>query len=216
VTIMEVAGINMVYNGCLIVLKKRVIPGITDNNMRKLSSFNFITLNGFLNDPTGDISWHKHGTDENQFAAESLQAGHTLLFGRKTYDMMTAYWPSHMAMQNDPVVAKGMNNASKIVVSSTLKTAAWENTEIISENVVEELNRLKTLSGNNITLLGSGSLLTLLAENNLVDEYLIMIDPVAIGSGSPLFHNIKQPLNLKLNDIKTFKSGVILVTYRPS
>jgi len=184
--------------------------------MRKLSSFNFITLNGFLNDPTGDISWHKHGTDENQFAAESLQAGNTLLFGRKTYDMMAAYWPSQMAMQNDPVVAKGMNNASKIVVSATLKNVDWANTEIIAENVVEELKRLKTLPGNTITLLGSGSLLTLLAENYLVDEYLIMIDPVAIGSGSPVFHNIKQPLNLKLTDIKTFKSGVILLTYSPS
>jgi dihydrofolate reductase len=183
--------------------------------VNKLSAFNFITLNGFLNDQDGDISWHRHGAEENQYAAESLQAGNTLLFGRKTYDMMASYWPTPMARQNDPNVAEGMNNADKIVISTTLKKAEWKNTKIISANVVEELKRLKELPGNNITLLGSGSILTLLSENGLIDEYQIMIDPVAIGKGTPIFHEIKQPLNLKLSDVKAFKSGVVLLSYMP-
>jgi dihydrofolate reductase len=183
--------------------------------VNKLSAFNFITLNGFLHDQGGDISWHRHGAEENQYAAESLQAGNTLLFGRKTYDMMASYWPTPMARQNDPNVAEGMNNADKIVISTTLKKAEWKNTKIISANVVEELKRLKELPGNNITLLGSGSILTLLSENGLIDEYQIMIDPVAIGKGTPIFHEIKQPLNLKLSDVKAFKSGVVLLSYMP-
>jgi dihydrofolate reductase len=129
--------------------------------------------------------------------------------------MMASYWPTPMARQNDPNVAEGMNNADKIVISTTLKKAEWKNTKIISANVVEELKRLKELPGNNITLLGSGSILTLLSENGLIDEYQIMIDPVAIGKGTPIFHEIKQPLNLKLSDVKAFKSGVVLLSYMP-
>lgn len=183
--------------------------------MRELSTFNFITLNGFLNDHAGDISWHRHGVEENQYAAESLQSGNTLLFGRKTYEMMAGYWPTEMAKQNDPTVAEGMNNADKIVISRTLKKTEWKNTTILNGDVVNEITRLKKLPGNNITLLGSGSILTLLAENGLIDEYLIMIDPVAIGAGSTMFNGIKQPLNLQLTEVKSFKSGVVLLTYKP-
>jgi dihydrofolate reductase len=181
--------------------------------MRKLSAFNFITLNGFLSDPDGDISWHMHGNEENQFAAESLQAGNTLLFGRKTYEMMAGYWPTPTALQNDPIIAKGMNNAEKIVISRTLKNAGWQNTIIISENVVEAIRQLKQLPGNDITILGSGSIVTLLSESSLIDEYLIMIDPVAISAGTSVFQSIRQPLNLKLTEVKSFKSGVVLLSY---
>lgn len=183
--------------------------------MRKLSSFNFITLNGFLSDNLGDISWHRHGPEENQYASDSLKAGNTLLFGRKTYEMMAAYWPTPVAIQNDPAVAEGMNRADKIVVSHSLKKAEWMNTSIISHNAAEEIRKLKQSAGSNITLLGSGTILTLLSEAGLIDEYLIMIDPVAIGSGVSVFSKIKHPLNLKLSDVKAFKSGVVLLSYKP-
>jgi len=182
--------------------------------MRKLSVFNFITLNGYLSSTDGDISWHRHGSEENQYAEESLQSGNILLFGRKTYEIMASYWPTPMAIQNDPVLAKGMNNAEKFVFSKTLKNANWENTKIISENVVQEIKRMKKLPGNDFTLLGSGSILTLFAENGLIDEYQIMIDPVAIGDGTPLFYKIKQSLNLQLTNVKTFTSGVVLLSYK--
>lgn len=183
--------------------------------MKKLSAFNFITLNGFISDPAGDISWHRHGEEENQFAAESLKAGNTLLFGRKTYEMMAGYWPTPMALQNDPVVAEGMNKANKIVISRSLANASWKNTIIMGDNFIDLLKRFKELPGNDITLLGSGSILTLLSEHGLIDEYLVMVDPVAIGAGMPIFNDIKKPLNLKLADVKAFKSGVVLLTYKP-
>jgi hypothetical protein len=85
---------------------KTVIHKTNYKYMKKITAFNFITLNGFLNDVDGDISWHRHGVEENQFAAESLQSGNTLLFGRNTYEMMAGYWPTPMAMQNDPDVAE--------------------------------------------------------------------------------------------------------------
>jgi len=183
--------------------------------MRKISAFNFITLNGYLHGPEGDISWHRHGAEENQFAAESMKAGNTLLFGRRTYEMMAAYWPGPMAIENDREVAEGMNNADKIVVTRTLKKATWNNTRILTGDLVTGINRLKASPGNNITLLGSGSILTQLAENGLIDEYLLMIDPVAIGSGTPVFNKIRSVLNLKLTNVKAFKSGVVLLSYIP-
>jgi len=183
--------------------------------MKKLTAFNFITLNGYLNGPDGDLSWHRHGVEENQYAADSLKSGNILLFGRKTYEMMANYWPTPLAKQNDPVIAEGMNNSAKIVISKTLKKADWNNTVILNDNIIREIKQLKELPGNDITLLGSGTILTLLSENDLIDEYQIMIDPVAIFTGTPIFSEIKQPLNLKLTNVKTFKSGVVLLTYIP-
>lgn len=183
--------------------------------MGKISAFNFITLNGFLSDSNGDISWHRHGKDENQYASDSLASGNTLLFGRKTYELMVSYWPTPMALENDPEVAKGMNEAQKIVFSSTLKKAEWKNTKVVSKNIVDWAKNAKTSSVNDMTILGSGSILTLFAQNGLIDEYLIMIDPVAIGSGDTIFSGIKHPLNLKFKNVKTFKSGVVLLSYNP-
>ena len=89
--------------------------------MRKLTVFNFVTLNGYFEGPKGDISWHKHGADENEYAIEKLGTGNMLLFGRVTYEMMAGYWPTPDAIKNDPVVAERMNSAEKIVFSRTLK-----------------------------------------------------------------------------------------------
>jgi dihydrofolate reductase len=183
--------------------------------MRKVNVFNFITLNGFYKGPQGEIDWHKHGKEENEYAAEGLKSESTLLFGRTTYEMMAGYWPTPMALQNDPVVAKGMNNAKKIVFSRSLKKAEWKNTTIVKDNLVEEIKKMKKMSGKDMTILGSGSIVTQCAEHGLIDEYQIMIDPVVIGSGTPIFNNITHQLNLKLTATRTFKSGVVLLLYQP-
>lgn len=181
--------------------------------MRKLSSFSFITLNGFLHDEHGDISWHKHGAEENQYAANSLEAGNILLFGRKTYEMMASYWPTPMAIENYPIVADGMNKAEKLVFSSALQEATWENTTILNGDISEKVRLLKRTPGNNMTLLGSENILSQFAAKGLIDDYLIMIDPVTIGSGIPIFNGIPQQLNLNLKSIQSFKSGVVLLHY---
>lgn len=183
--------------------------------MRKLSSFSFITLNGFLHDEYGDISWHKHGAEENRYAANSLGTGNILLFGRKTYELMASYWPTPMAMENDPTVAAGMNKAEKMVFSTSLQKAAWENTTILNGDITEKVRLLKQTPGNNMTLLGSGNILSQFAAKGLIDDYLIMIDPVAIVSGVPIFNGIPLQLNLNLISIQSFKSGVVLLHYSP-
>ena len=184
--------------------------------MRKLIAFEFISLNGFFEGAKGDISWHTHGAEENQFAAESLKSGSILLFGRLTYQMMASYWPTPAAMKNNPTVARGMNNAEKIVFSRTLKRVEWKNTRLIRKNVAEEIRKLKKTRGKNMTILGSGSIVREFAEENLIDEYQIMVDPVILASGTPLFDGLKHTLKLKLMNRRMFKSGVLLLSYRPA
>ena len=183
--------------------------------MRKLVVFNFLTLNGYFEGPDGDLSWHRHGEEEGKYASESVGQGGVLLFGRITYEHMAAFWPTPMAMQQMPAVAKGMNNAEKIVFSRTLKTADWENTNIISGDLIKEVDRLKKVPGKDMCLLGSGSILTQLADAGLIDEYQFMVDPVALGSGTPAFKGLKKKLDLKLVSTRKFSSGVLLLNYQP-
>lgn len=183
--------------------------------MGKLSVFNFVTLNGYFEGPNRDISWHVHGGEENSYAAERLKAGNMLLFGRVTYEMMASYWPTPMALKNDPTVAQRMNSADKIVFSRTLKKAEWSNTRLVKDNIVEEIKKLKK-AGKDMTVLGSGSIVTLFADHDLVDQYQIMVDPLALGAGTPLFKNMKQKLVLQLKETRSFESGVVLLTYTPA
>ncbi len=184
--------------------------------MRKVSVFNFVTLNGFFKGPQGDISWtfdHQAATDESDHAIEGLQSGNVLLFGRVTYEMMANFWQSPMAQEKDPIVAEGMNKAEKIVFSRTLDKARWKNTRLVKDNLIEEIRRLKQQPGKDMTILGSGSIITQLAEEGLIDDYEVLVYPVALGKGTPLFDCLRHPLTLKMISAKTFKSGTVLLSY---
>ncbi len=183
--------------------------------MRKISTFNFITLDGYYKNVNEDISWHKHGAgdDENEFSAKSAGSGNTLLFGRVTYQMMASWWPTPMAAQQMPEIAKGMNETEKIVFSKTLSKTDWNNTRIIKDDMIEAVKKLKQEPGRDITILGSGTIIAQLAEHGLIDSYTIMLDPLAIGAGTSLFKGMKHQLDLELADTRTFKSGRLLLTY---
>lgn len=182
--------------------------------MGKLSAFTFITLDGFFKGPDDDISWHNHGEEQTRFSEEMLSLGNTLVFGRRTYEMMADFWTTDMAHDMSPKVAVGMNRAEKIVFSTQAQPdEVWENTRFVSGDLVESICQLKTAEKNNMTILGSGSIVAQLASQNLIDEYQIMIDPVLLGEGSPLFGKLEHPLNLKLAETRTFSDGVILLKY---
>lgn len=182
--------------------------------MSNITSFTFITLDGYYKGPKNDISWHQHGEEESEFSEEGLNTGNTLLFGRITYQMMESFWPTPMAAESFPAVAEGMNNANKIVFSNTLKSASWNKTKIVKGNIVAQLKKMKQ-QDIDMTLLGSGSILSLLAQENLIDRYQIMIDPIAIGKGTSLFKGIDNNLKLTLQSSRVFKSGCVLLSYQP-
>jgi dihydrofolate reductase len=183
--------------------------------MRKLGVFNFVTLNGFYKGAGNDISWHQHGGEESSFSEEGAQSGGILLFGRVTYEMMAAFWPTEDAKKAFPLVADGMNKSEKIVFSNTLKKADWNNTKIVSGDIAETVKKMKQQPGKDMTILGSGSIVSLLTDHGLIDHYQIMVDPLALGKGTPIFNDISRPLQLELVATRIFKSGVILLTYQP-
>jgi dihydrofolate reductase len=128
---------------------------------------------------------------------------------------MASYWPTPAAQSDDPVVANLMNILPKMVFSRTLQKAEWNNTRLINDNVAEEVLKMKQEPGNDLAVFGSADLLSSLLRLGLIDEHRVMINPVLIGSGTPLFRNIDQKVNLKLVKTRTFKSGNVLLYYQP-
>ena len=181
--------------------------------MRKIILFDLVTLDGYFEGINQSIDWHNVDEEFNQFAIEQLDKADMLLFGRVTYELMAGYWPTSAAATDDPIVAHKMNTISKIVFSKTMVTANWENTRLLKENIQEEVTLLKKQHGKDIYILGSADLASALREMNLIDEYRIMVNPVVIGRGKPLFANINHTLNLTLLHIKKFNSGNVLLYY---
>ncbi len=184
--------------------------------MGSLHAFTFITLNGYYKGLEEDISWHRHGDEESSFASESMEGRKSILvFGRKTYEQMASWWPSTMALENMPEVAAGMNESSKLVFSKTLEKAEWQNTRLVQTDMIDEIKNLKNDPNVVMTILGSGSVVMQLAEAGLIDTLQIMIDPVALGQGTPLFSGLTKKLDFQLTNSKVFKSGVVLLDYLP-
>ena len=183
--------------------------------MRKLLVFNLVSLDGYFEGPNRDISWHNVDAEFNDYAVDMLNSIDTLIFGRVTYDLMASYWPTPEAIKNDPIVAGKMNALSKIVFSRTMNKVAWSNTRLVKENIEDEITNLKKQPGKDMMILGSGSIMTEFAQRGLIDGYGIMVNPVALGEGTPLFKGLKERLMLKLTETRTFRNGNVLLYYQP-
>lgn len=181
--------------------------------MAKLGAFSFLTLNGFYKGQNEDISWHNFGEDEQKLSDELSNRGDTLLFGRVTYEMMAHYWLSEDALKNDPVTAKGMNESKKVVFSKTMAHVAWQNTVLIKSNLLEAVRTLKRESKADMTILGSGQIVTQLSDAGLIDTYSFLVNPIALGSGVPIFTGLSKKLRLHLESSLKMKSGNILLSY---
>ncbi len=184
--------------------------------MSKLFAFNMMTLDGYFEGPNHDIRWHNVDEEFNRFAVEQLEQIGTLVFGRTTYEMMAAYWPTSAASTDDPVVARLMNELPKIVVSRSLRQAEWNNTRILPERVKEEMLDLKRSSTRDVAIFGSADLLKTMMQMDLVDEHRVMLNPIILGAGSALFRLNSGALRLKLVRTRTFLNGNILLYYVPA
>lgn len=185
--------------------------------MKKLQSFLLLSLDGYIADPNGDTSW-AHGPPDPDFDAmtrQSATGGGPLLMGRKTYETMRAFWPTAQAKKEIPEVARGMNDAKKFVFSRTLTKLDWENTVFVKGDLAKEVEKLKREAEKDITILGSGSLVTELAQAGLVDAFQFVVSPVALGAGIQLFAGLDGKLELVLESSKAFKNGMIVSSYVP-
>jgi len=183
--------------------------------MRKVIIFNLTSLDGYFEGPDRDINWHNVDEEFNKFAEQQTDEFGALLFGRVTYELMAGYWPTEDAKRDDPIIAGLMNSLPKIVFSKTLKHVEWENTRLVNDNFVEAISKLKQEAGKDIAIFGSSDLAVTFIEHGLIDEFRIMVNPIALGKGKSLFKGLKTELYLKLTKTRTFKSGNILLYYEP-
>lgn len=183
--------------------------------MRKVYLFNMISLDGYFADSQNGLDWHRTDDEFNDFAIEQLAATDLIVFGRITYAMMAAFWPSPIAMETDPIVAKYMNETPKIVFSRKLSLVHWQNTSLPCCDPAEELLRLKQLPGKEIAIFGSAELAEgLLITPGVIDEVRVIIAPVILGSGIPLFKVGSDALKLSLAGMRRFGNGNVLLTYQ--
>ncbi len=184
--------------------------------MRKLVVFNNVTLDGYFTDPNRDMSWaHKQDAEWKTFVQENASVGGELLFGRITYELMASYWPTPLAVKNDPLVAERMNQLPKVVFSRTLDRVSWNNTKLVKSDVAAEIRKMQKDSGKDMVILGSGSLVSQLAQEGLVDEYQIVVHPVVLGKGRTMFEYVRKKLPLKLTKTRTFGNGNVFLCYEP-
>ena len=180
--------------------------------MKKLRVFESISIDGYYADANGEMTFSHAGRQDPEFAdwvGGNANAGGELLFGRKTYQMMEAFWPTPAAAQQMPDVAKGMNAARKYLASRTL-SPTWNNTQLLAGDLVKAVRELKAGEGPGIAVLGSGSVAALLGEAGLVDEYQFVIIPVALGAGRTVFSKGRP---LRLLEQRAFTCGNVVVTY---
>ncbi|MCI0674043.1 MAG: dihydrofolate reductase family protein [Myxococcaceae bacterium] len=185
--------------------------------MRKLVVFNQVSLDGYFSDADGDMSWaHKHDAEWGAFMSENASGGGALLFGRVTYELMASYWPTSAARKENPVVAERMNGLPKVVFSRTLGKASWKNTRLVTGDIAAEVRKMKQEPGPDMVILGSGSIVSQLSEARLIDEYQIVLNPLALGSGRTMFDGIGEKLDLTLRRTRAFSNGNVVLWYEPA
>jgi dihydrofolate reductase len=185
---------------------------------RTLAAFMQISLDGYYCDPRGDMSFaHKPPDDAewHEFVTGNASDGGMLLFGRTTFDIMAAWWPTPMAAQVMPEVAARMNAMPKLVFSRTLTSADWSNTTLVKDDLVGTVRRMKGETGPDVAILGSGSIVRQLADAGLIDTFQVVVNPVALGSGKSLFSGLTRQLALVLTNTRVFGNGSVVLWYAP-
>jgi dihydrofolate reductase len=187
--------------------------------MRRLIVFNNVTLDGYFAGVNSDFSWAHSNNDDaefNAFVADNASGGGQLLLGRITYELMARYWPTPAAIKNDPIVAEGMNSMPKVVFSRTLDKVSWNNTKLVKGDIASEIRRMKKEPGPDMAILGSGSIVSQLAQESLINEFQIVVNPVVLGKGRTMFDGIKKMLTLKLTKARVFGNGKVYLCYEPT
>jgi dihydrofolate reductase len=177
--------------------------------LRKLVMWNMVTLDGFFEGPErGDLDWFLYDDELQGYLSETQDGAGTLVFGRVTYEMMASYWQAAEGR-----TAESMNRISKVVFSTSLERAEWNNTRLVRGDVADEVARLKRQSGGEIFVFGSADLSATLIAHNLIDEYRLGVHPVLLGRGTPLFKGSPNRLKLRLLEVRSLASGIVILHY---
>ena len=176
-----------------------------------------ISLDGFVAGPNGEIDWVKVDEEIFNYVGKRISEGDTALYGRVTYQMMEAYWPTAAdkpaATRHDIEHSKWYSKVHKVVLSKTMKDAELTYTTIISDNLSDRISEIKQQAGEDILLFGSPTATHSLIQQNLIDGYWLFVNPIILGQGIPLFVDINDKIKLKLLTTRQFTSGVTELNY---
>jgi dihydrofolate reductase len=195
--------------------------------VRKIITTTFVTLDGVMQAPGGpeedtsggfkfggwQVDWNEKDEVADSIINKFLTIPFEMLLGRRTYDIFASYWPNHPEIE---LVAKPFNSTKKYIVSNKPFEPSWNNSELITGDVVKKLKKLKDLDGPDLWVWGSGNLIQTLLKHNLIDRMHIWTYPVTIGNGKKLFAEGTLPQRFKVVDTKITTTGVIIATYEPS
>lgn len=177
-----------------------------------------VSLDGFIEGPNRELDWHVTGKEFEQYCDDMLDSIDLILLGRVSYQMMIDYWPAaetHPSSPADQAFARKMNALPKVVLSRTLAAATW-NTRVVKDHVAEEIEELKRQPGKDIAVFGGAGIISTLRKHRLIDEYRLIVNPIVLGSGTPLFQDVAEQMKMQLKKSMTLRSGVVILTYEPA
>ena len=187
--------------------------------MRKIIVTMWVTLDGFIAGSNEEMDWVMVDDEMGKYEDDMVSSADTLILGRVTYESFAGAWPH---VPENPSASKGeveyahkVNAMRKIVFSKTLQKAEWNNSTLMKEIVPKEIEKLKQEPGRDMVIYGSASIVQQLTNLGFIDEYQLLVHPVVLGGGKPLFKGINDRGNLKLIKTRTFSSGVVGLHYQP-
>lgn len=198
--------------------------------MRPVVMFNRISADGYFSGPHGELNFAVQDDELERDAVGSMPDADTILFGRKTYESFEGFWrhalddaktaaDPHIAGHRSEglrAMAVWINQAKKLVFSKTLRDVTWHNARLLRSFEARDIEALKREPGKGIMVFGSGSIASLLTEHRLVDEYVFVVSPVALGSGKTLLRDVSKSLRLRLLEAKSYASGNVRLRYAPA
>ena len=190
--------------------------------MRRIIASTFVTLDGFIVGPNEDMSWvmNNFNQEMGDYAGNLMNSMDTILLGRVTYEGMVKFWP----FQTEATApgAEKMNTTPKIVFSKSLQMAewgSWNNARVLKDRVAEELSQMKQASGQDMVIYGSANLVQNLTRLGLIDEYQLLVHPIILGSGKPLYSRMAEGhlsgIKLTLSRTQIYQNGVVVLYYQP-
>ncbi|MFB7655920.1 MULTISPECIES: dihydrofolate reductase family protein [unclassified Streptomyces] len=187
--------------------------------MRKIIRFVHISLDGNIEGPAGEFDWPVMGPELSAYSFSLMERADTFLYGRPVWEMMAGYWPNVESISDDPhdlKFAPIWRSSPKIVFSRTLTEPGHGARVIDGSNLVENVTALKAEPGTDMLLMGGASLAAGLTAHGLIDEHHVVVHPVVLGGGRPLFAESAERLNLRLIESRTFDSRTVLLRYEPA
>jgi dihydrofolate reductase len=195
--------------------------------MRRIQMFQRVAANGFFAAPDGDLDWVVQEPALDADAAPQMTDSGAMMFGRKTYQGFASFWPTQLgdsptaqaphgpARSSEALkkMAVWIDRADKFVFSHTLKDASWKGTRLLGAFDPDKVEEIKRRPGSNIMIFGSGSIVSLLTQHGLIDDYTFVLSPIVLGSGMLPIRDVTAKLALKLIDVKQFEHGNVRLRY---